>query len=274
MTFRLTDEHIDQFHAHGYTIFEKVLPPSLIRDLRRVSGKAREVARAEGGPQIQRLQPVGAYDIDQQPFIDYAELPELVDAISTILTPRHRHGNRDVFGILFEPAERPWSTKWHRDERDTFEMDLSAFDKVFDHIDYFNQINCALYEDGSTWIVPGSHLRRDLPREVARFPERPIPEPNFSDKTLEEAEVLGLEYCRSLPGAFRLRLEPGDFALYRSILWYLGNYVPYAPRATLHDAADTPEFFAWRAKVREEMMRRREAGIPMENPNAPVSSAS
>jgi hypothetical protein len=53
-----------------------------------------------------------------------------------------------------------------------------------------------------------------------------------------------------MPGAVCLHLDAGDFALYRNTLWHLGNYVPYGKRATLHDAADTPEFLEWRTRIR------------------------
>ena len=268
MTFKFSDRHIEEYHMLGYTIFRKILPPSLIRDLRSVTDKAREIARFEGGPQVQRLEPVGDYEIDQQPFLSYAQLPELVDAIAKVLTPRHQHGNRSELVILFEPAEMPYCTHWHRDGRDNIAgLKLSRWDEVFYHINFFNQINCALYQDSCTWFVPGSHLRRDLPREVQRFPDRPIPRPDLKGKTTEERERLCLQYSRSMPGAMQLHLEAGDLALYRNTLWHIGNYVPYCRRATIHDRADTPEFQAWRDKVREEARKRREAGIGMENPN-------
>ena len=96
MAFQLSDQHIEEFHMLGYAVFGKILPPSLVSDLRRVSDTAREIARERSGSQVQRLQPVGHFDLDQQPFIDYAELPDLVDAIAKVLTPRHRHGNRSA----------------------------------------------------------------------------------------------------------------------------------------------------------------------------------
>jgi hypothetical protein len=269
MGFKFSDQHIDEYFTLGYTVFRQILPSSLIRDLRRVSDKARAIARERGGPQVQRLQPVANYDLDQQPFIDYAELPELVDAIAKLLTPHHRHGNRSHFGILFEPAELPYCTQWHRDWRDNCGgLNLSAWDAVFSDINLFNQINCALYEDDCAWFVPGSHLRRDLPREAKRFPERPIPGPDLRGLGAEERERACLEYCRSMTGAVRIYLGAGDFALYRNTLWHIGNYVPYRKRATLHDTADTPGFVAWREQVLKEAQRRREAGIVMDNPNA------
>ena len=93
MPFTFSDSHIETYHTIEYTVFRQILPPSLINDLRRVCDKAVEIAREKSGRQVQRLQPVAKYDLDQQPFIDCADLPELVDAIARVLTPRHRHGN-------------------------------------------------------------------------------------------------------------------------------------------------------------------------------------
>ena len=50
--------------------------------------------------------------------------------------------------------------------------------------------NCALYEDTSTWVVPGSHLRHNLPREKERFPTRPIPVPELEG--LPHSAYLGI----------------------------------------------------------------------------------
>ena len=107
MSFAFSDAHIESYYTHGYTVFRQILPPALITDLRQVCDKAVDIAREKNGAQIQRLQPVAKYDLDQQPFIDYAELPALIDAIARVLTPRHRHGDRELFGVLLEPRDQP-----------------------------------------------------------------------------------------------------------------------------------------------------------------------
>ena len=134
-------------------------------------------------------------------------------------------------------------------------------------LNLFNQINCALYEDHCTWVVPGSHLRRDLPREAKRFPDRPIPGPDLAGKSNPEREQLCLAYCESMPGAVQLHLNAGDFALYRNTLWHIGNYVPYSKRATIHDGPMTPEFRAWISETQEIASKRKEEGLLWENPN-------
>ena len=248
MAFRLSENHIVEFQMQGYTVFKQIIPTSLIRDLRKASDEAREIARDEKGPQVQRLQPVASYDIDQRPFIEFGELPELVDAVAGVLTPSHRPSNTKTLGILLEPAEMPYCTRWHRDGRDNTRMNM--WREAFDDIRYFNQTNCPLYADSSLWYVPGSHLRRDdLPRESALF-DQERGSLDFPGKSAEERERLSLEYTRSMPGAIQLHLEAGDFALYRPTAWHLGNYLPYFKRATLHDFVSTPEFDEWRERAR------------------------
>lgn len=274
MGFQFSEQHIEAYNSQGYTVFRAILPPSLIDDLRRVTDEARALAHEQYGPQAQRLQPVSAYAIDQQPFDDFRELPELRDAVARVLSPRHTYGTQDILGVLLEPAEQPYCTFWHRDWRDNVSgLKLSDWDAVMRDTNYFNQLNCALYDDNCTWVVPGSHLRRDLPGEAARFPDRPIPGPNLEGKSAAARECLCLEYCQSLPGAVCLHLRAGDFALYRNSLWHIGNYVPYARRATLHDVVDTPEFAAWRDAVLPAAQERREAGFKWENPHEQAVAA-
>lgn len=262
MAFTWSEQHIEQYHLNGFTVFPGILPPSLIADLRRVTDRARELAREASGDQAQRLQPLSKYEqLDQQPLKDYSELPALAEAVTRTLGPGFRHSNLDVMGVLLEPAQRPWCTQWHRDWRDNMPgLDLERWETDFRDPLLFNQVNCALYDDGSTWAVPGSHLRHDLPREIARFPDRPIERPDVSALNPVEAERVCRDYVVSMPGAQQLRLAAGDYALYRNSLWHIGNYVPYAKRATLHDSADTPTFAAWRDEQIAAAAKRREAG--------------
>ena len=60
-------------------IFQGIVPPSLLTDLRREAEKARDLAHKLNGPQTQRIQPLSNYgdELDLKPFYDYTELPEL-----------------------------------------------------------------------------------------------------------------------------------------------------------------------------------------------------
>jgi hypothetical protein len=53
-----------------------------------------------------------------------------------------------------------------------------------------------------------------------------------------------------MPGAVQLFLNAGDFAMYRNVMWHIGNYAPYRKRATLHDTAWTPEYVEWMNKIK------------------------
>lgn len=268
MTWTWSERHIEEYHTRGYTVFAAILPPALLADLRRACDEARELARERSGPQAQRLQPVFSFEIETGPFADFAALPELVDAVQRTLTAQHSYGNRDGLGVLLEPAELPWCTPWHRDWRDNVSgLDLERWQADQHDVDLFNQLNCALYDDSATWVVPGSHLRRDLPREAARFPDRPVATPGLDGLSPTARERACFEYCQSLPGAEQLHLASGDFCLYRNTLWHIGNYVPYRRRATLHDFVDTPAYRTWRERESDAANRRREAGAGMANPN-------
>jgi hypothetical protein len=65
-----------------------------------------------------------------------------------------------------------------------------------------------------------------------------------------------LAYVTGMPGAFQLCLNAGDFALYRSSAWHIGNYVPYRKRATIHDFCGTPE---WSDHIRTRVVKKDEA---------------
>jgi hypothetical protein len=67
--------------------------------------------------------------------------------------------------------------------------------------------------------------------------------------TPEERELACREYARSMPGAVEVVLGAGDVAFYRAGGWHLGNYVPYARRATLHDGRDKLHMFGRRAEL-------------------------
>jgi hypothetical protein len=244
MTFQFCDSMFHDYRQQGYVVFRNIVPPSLLTDLRREADKARELAREIHGAQTQRIQPIARYEaeIDQKPFQDYCELPDLQDAIDRLLGPGYSYGQRSIMGLLIEPRDRPWNVGWHRDG--VVELPLEAYDeearaclaRVWNDLRYFNQVNCAIYADSCTWYVPGSHLRQqDLPgerqstgdAELARVAET---------LSVTEAERFWLDHCRQMPGAVQVHLAVGDFMIYRTLAWHTGNYITYQPRATIHDA--------------------------------------
>lgn len=54
-----------------------------------------------------------------------------------------------------------------------------------------------------------------------------------------------LAYCRSMPGAVQVKLEPGDLLVYRNSIWHTAIYPADVGRITLFSNASTPESLAW-----------------------------
>ncbi len=250
--------HQARYRIQGFTVLPGIIPPSLIEDLRRAAEPARALARKLHGLQAQRLQPIGKFGLDLQPFHHLRDLPELRAAIDKILGPDYQTLSLETCGMLFEPADRAYSTEWHRDWRDNVPgMASTDWDGARFDLRYFNQLNAPLYEDGCLWLVPGSHLRADTPAEIRRFSLRPIPPPALDGLTDAQRERACFDYARAMPGAVRVHLNPGDVAFYRNSLWHLGSYVPYQKRVTIHDYIDTPEFAEWRERVTRDAAQRR-----------------
>ena len=266
--FQFSEKHIEEFKTQGFTVFRNIVPPTLIDELREECDKAATQVRARDGANTQRFQPVSAFKVNLKPFEEFGNLPEVHDAISRIFDFPFETSGVDMLGVLLEPAQDPYCTQWHRDWRDNIQgLDLDAWNAQYQNRELFNQVNCALYEDSCTWVVPGSHLRHDTDEEVARFPTRPVESPQLEGLSAAQRERACLEYCQSLPGATRLYLDAGDYCLYRNTLWHLGNYIPYRKRATLHDGVFTQAFRDWFATQPQIASERRMQGITWENPN-------
>ncbi len=234
MSFTFSDQHVADFYRDGFTIFRSILPPALIRDLRRTTETARQIARQEQGAQAQRLQPLALYldRLDHRTFQNYLELPVLVDAIQHTLSPDHHMAGFDTLAVLLEPAEQSWGVLWHRDiSEQSPQVDAAEMRQLLRDPLFFIQVSCALYTDSSLWYVPGSHGRPDLERERAVADAAP----RLEGMDEVEAERLCIEHARAMPGAVQTVLEPGDFMLYRTNAWHQGCYTPYRKRATLHD---------------------------------------
>ncbi len=126
----------------------------------------------------------------------------------------------------------------------------------------WNQVNCPLYEDTSTWYVPGSFKRVHNSEAELRVYASSSQEELWDEKrqrTDEELELFCLRYCEAMPGAIQLVLNPGDFGLYRNVGWHLGNYVPYRKRMTLHTHCFT-EAYAKFAADYSHLLKAVEAG--------------
>ena len=258
-----SDQNREEYLRDGLTVLRGAIPPSLLTDLRHEAETARTLARERFGPQAQRLQPVFDYpEIDPRPFEAFHQLPAMQSAVDDILG--HEHGQSRIMGILLEPAAEPWCTHWHRDwGYNVPDLDMDAFFAACANLKMFNQLNGALYDDHSLWVIPCSHNRLDTQEEVGAFDGVPPRSVDLSGATTaEEREVACQQYVRAMPGAVNVPLMAGDVAFYRACAWHLGNYVPYVRRATLHDGYYGPDDKAWREAVPGMQARMRAARQP------------
>jgi hypothetical protein len=252
MAFEYTEHNREEYFDAGFTVLRDLIPPSLLTDLRIETDKARDLARKLHGPRAQRLQPIYNYpELDYHPFHDFSALPELQRTVNEVLGDSHRESN--IMGVLLEPAAECWCTHWHRDwGYNAPHVKLEPFFAAARDLQMFNQLNAALYDDHSLWVVPYSHNREDSSAEREVFPKVPPPGPELiSSMSPAEREGACLAYTRKMSGATPVQLFAGDVAFYRACQWHIGNYVPYAKRATLHDAFYGPGDLKWQEMVRE-----------------------
>jgi ectoine hydroxylase-related dioxygenase (phytanoyl-CoA dioxygenase family) len=275
-----------KYEKDGFLIVRNVLSINLINELRILSLRCRDIARKLSGENTQRLQPIYKYLNKEENFLfdEYRKHKNISEIISNILTEEH-YLSRDYLGIFFNPETEAYCTPWHRDGRDNQPgLDLQKWSEHRNNLNYFNQINLALYPDDSTWYVTGSHNRLDTPEEMNLFPTRPImvdflredqhrwKDPSrknskdsrivskFSGKIGKltrlfknkvkvindfELEYNISNYCKIIPNSVNVSLNPGDMLLYRNCGWHLGAYTPHKRRATLHDIPMTNVYKDW-----------------------------
>ena len=251
MPFHYEEPLRDDYHSAGLVVLRDLIPSALLVDLRRESDIARVVARKRFGAQCQRLQPVYAFEeVDPKPFRAFLALDGLRATVEGILG--NGHESTDNMGILLEPAELAWATNWHRDwGHHVQDLDMDRFYAVASNHRVFNQLNAALWDDDSLWVVPGSHDRPDTPGEAGAFDRIPAPGPELREEmTPTEREAALDAYVTQMPGATQVRLGVGDVAFYRASGWHLGRYRTDAPRATLHDGFYCDDDRAWREEMK------------------------
>src|SRR5688500_474372 len=106
MPFAFTEQHINDYYHHGYTIFHSILPPQLVEELRAAGDELHEISKRERGPENARSMTVEAV-VDQlspaavQAFQHYRELPALVDAIQGVVGSEHTIGDLGNIVMFF-----------------------------------------------------------------------------------------------------------------------------------------------------------------------------
>jgi hypothetical protein len=270
------ERHRRDYATDGLTIIDGAIPGDLLRDLRIEAEKLRAIATRERKVDGGRRPAHGCtgyaeQGVDNSVFERFRQLPRLRQVIHHVLGPDFEV--REFITMLFE-GDCPRVQAFHRDPPHGVQPGTELWDSLIPRLELFNQFNAALYDDGSFWVVPGSHVRGDTAEEqrvgggwirmqdelLARMGvsswdslddegrrrlgeelEDAFPVPGRAGLEDGEYEAQALAYARSMPGARRVMLGAGDIAFYRQCGWHLGYYLPYHRRATLHGHARSPQ---------------------------------
>lgn len=215
----------DQFDTQGFLRLKEAIPCHILKGLREGLDPLRE-ARDELGDRPTRYQTILEPKYYHPSFAEFLNLDITNRAAASII------GTDELMvaglACLLGCAEHV-VCKWHRD---TASMDPTELDLLLNQ--YPNalvQTNCAVYDDVSLWVVPGSHQRGDTPEETAwsaRFDELAFVGP------IQAAQAIDPDVFAGMPGAVNVRLKAGDCLLYNPLLWHAAEYRPEWKRCTLH----------------------------------------
>ena len=134
---------------------------------------------------------------------------QILDVIEGLIGTRLRY---HLCTLLVSPERKRYHINWHRDSSPNGEVpEETLLARLRSHV----QLNGALYDDETLYIVPGSH-RREL--------------------TNEERDVLRNAPKADMPNQLAVKLGPGDIAFYNSNLLHKGHNKAGAKRQTLHYA--------------------------------------
>ncbi|MGH7144479.1 MAG: phytanoyl-CoA dioxygenase family protein [Planctomycetota bacterium] len=219
--------HAEFFSDHGFVLIRGGIPPALVADLRRgfeTIFAMRDRGETSGGSR--RHQTILEPRCYHASFKDFLNLASINRAAEEVIATREL-----VFaglGVLLGTRDKTELCGWHRDHPEND----PATQALLKHPNAFLQLNCAVYDDPSLWVVPNSHGRFSTPEElayVARMNAAAHAAEGHIRTGLEPLEVLA-----GMPGAINVKLQAGDCLLYNALIWHGAEYNPARKRATLH----------------------------------------
>ena len=147
--------------------------------------------------------------IREQSLVDALAHPQILDVIEALIGERLRY---HLCTLLVNSERKPYHINWHRDSAPDGEVPLETLlDRLRSHV----QLNGALYDDETLYIVPGSHRRELADAERAVIQQTPK---------------------AAMPNQLIVKLEAGDIVFYNSSLLHKGYNPNDAKRQTLHYA--------------------------------------
>ncbi len=214
------DLDYDRFMEEGFLILPGFIEAEELRDLRLGFDVLVQLSQERSRQSRTASEPIGgAWQAASQPRVMVDQVvTEETGYVAEYFLQRPLEVSSQLLGAQrvgiaqFElMASAVWdygATDWHRDYDSNSLAPLAGVqrDQQVNGPPYV-QWNIALYEDDMFWVVPGSHVNADN-EELKR--------------------QLLLDRSAEVPGAFQVRLQPGDGLVYASYILHWGS--PYTSR--------------------------------------------
>ena len=204
----LPDSEINAFVENGYIIRKGVLSQTDIQTYRSAIDRILHKCRVESLHANHLRYIDGERDdfwgvnnifhpnIREQALVDALAHPQILDIIEALIGERLRY---HLCTLLVSSERKPYHINWHRDSAPDGEVPLETLlSRLRSHV----QLNGALYNDETLYIVPGSHRRE-----------------------LTDAERLVIQQTpkAAMPNQLAVKLEAGDIVFYNSSLLHKGH---------------------------------------------------
>ena len=220
----LTHSEVNAFVENGYIIRKGALSGTDIQTYRSAIDRILHKCRVEGlhadhlryidgeRDDIWGVNNIFHPSIREQALVDALAHPQILDVIEALIGQRLRYY---LCTLLVSSERKPYHINWHRDSAPDGEVSLETLlSRLRNHV----QLNSALYDDETLYIVPGSH-RREL-TDAERTVIRQMPK-------------------AAMPNQLTVKLKAGDIVFYNSSLLHKGYNLTDAKRQTLHYAVLT-----------------------------------
>ena len=220
----LTSTEINAFFENGYIIRKGALSQTDIQSYRSAIDRMLHKCRVEGlhadhlryidgeRDDIWGVNNILHPSIREQALVDALAHPQILDVIEALLGKRLAYY---LCTLLVSSERKPYHINWHRDFAPDGEVPLgNLLSRLKNHV----QLNGALYDDETLYIVPGSH-RREL--------------------TEAERAVIQQTPKADMPDQLIVKLKAGDIVFYNSSILHKGYNIDASKRQTLHYAVLT-----------------------------------
>lgn len=218
--------HAQFFAENGFVLIRGGIPPALIQDLRAAFEPIFALRDRGETTALTRHQTILEPRCYQPAFKEFLNLESINRAAEEVIGTREL-----VFAglatLLGSPT--PHLCNWHRDHPEQ-DPDTQA---ILRRPNVFLQLNCAVYDDPSLWVVPGTHNRASTAAELD-YVQSTCPQGTQRSDGKLPSGMTAQQVLAGMPGAKHVRLNAGDCLLYNAIIWHAAEYNPAWKRATLH----------------------------------------